>query len=193
MENPTPHPEHHQHHAHHSPEHDNQQPSEYKSRDFSSPLAQPPLTSPPPPHVLGEDHNDPLEPELEEQDLPSVPIHKLKSLSAPVVCPKCGIRAMTITRVQSGGFTHVVAGALLFSGALSWLAWVPYFISSVKDVLHQCGKCKKPIAEWHRSGRTEVLAYPEVNGVEDEDKDENKDQVEVEVKVEDKSRESRLL
>ncbi|KAK2934850.1 hypothetical protein FoTM2_006097 [Fusarium oxysporum f. sp. vasinfectum] len=68
MEKPTPNLKHHQHHAHHSLEHDNQQPSGYKSRDFSSPL----------------------EPKLEEQDLPSVPIHKLQSLSAPVVCPKCG-------------------------------------------------------------------------------------------------------
>ena len=58
---------------------------------------------------------------------------------------------------------------------------LPFLMSSTKDVLHQCGNCKILIAEWHRRGRTEVLAYPEVNGVE------------AEVKVEDKSRESHLL
>ncbi|EWZ90692.1 hypothetical protein BFJ63_vAg8591 [Fusarium oxysporum f. sp. narcissi] len=166
MEKPTPNPEHHQHHAHHSLEHDNQQPSGYKSRDFGSPL----------------------EPELEEQDPQSVPIHTLQSLSAPVVCPKCGVRAMTITRLKSGSFALALAGIALITNC--WLLVpLPFLMSSTKDVLHQCGNCKILIAEWHRRGRTEVLAYPEVNGAEDE----NKDEVEVEVKVEDKSRESHLL
>uniref|UniRef100_A0A0D2XLT4 LITAF domain-containing protein n=1 Tax=Fusarium oxysporum (strain Fo5176) TaxID=660025 RepID=A0A0D2XLT4_FUSOF len=96
------------------------------------------------PSYKSRDFGSPLEPELEEQDPQSVPIHTLQSLSAPVVCPKCGVRAMTLTRLKSGSFAL---------------------------------------------GRTEVLAYPEVNGAEDE----NKDEVEVEVKVEDKSRESHLL
>ncbi|KAK2680716.1 LPS-induced tumor necrosis factor alpha factor [Fusarium oxysporum f. sp. vasinfectum] len=110
MEKPTPNLKHHQHHAHHSLEHDNQQPSGYKSRDFSSPL----------------------EPKLEEQDLPSVPIHKLQSLSAPVVCPKCGVRAMTITRVKSGSFTLALAGIAMFFISV---AIVKYLLLSGTDVV----------------------------------------------------------
>ncbi|KAF4436861.1 litaf zinc finger [Fusarium acutatum] len=162
MENPTPNPEHHQHHAHHSLEDANRKPSSKKSIEFSSPLAQPPVTNSPPAHLKGDDHKDPLEPELKGQRLLSVPLDELKSTSAPVVCPRCEVRAMTITKVQSGSVTHASAGILCICSA-ALLAWIPYCISGLKNVLHYCGNCKLLLAEWHRSGRTEVIAYQEVN------------------------------
>ncbi|KAH7255273.1 LITAF-like zinc ribbon domain-containing protein [Fusarium redolens] len=160
MEKPTPNPEHHQHHAHHSSEHelsaDNQQPPDYENRDFGSPLAQPPLTNPPPTHQLEQDQNAPPQPQPQQQHLQSLPLQSLQSQSAPVVCPACGVRAMTITTEESGGFVHAIAALVCF---FTCCGCIPYCISSLKDVHHQCGNCKMPIADYHRSGRTEVLAY----------------------------------
>ncbi|KAF5969292.1 litaf zinc finger protein [Fusarium bulbicola] len=157
MEHPTPNPEHHKHHAHHSLEDDNKRPSSKRSIEFSSPLAQPPVTSSSPTHLKGDDHKDPLEREPKEQGLLGAQLNQLKSVSATVVCPKCGVRAMTITQVHTGGVTHAVALALVI-GSAALLAWVPYFVSSLKDVYHHCGSCKILLAQWHRSGRVEVFA-----------------------------------
>ncbi|CVK92083.1 uncharacterized protein FMAN_16111 [Fusarium mangiferae] len=185
MESPTSNSEHHKHHAHHSLEDDNRRSSDRKSIEFSSPLAKPPLASPPPKNLKGDDHKDTLGPERKEEKLFSLPLKSLKSLSAPVVCPVCGVTAMTITTAKSGGVTFLAAGiACLLNCAI--LSWIPFVIPEAKDVLHQCGECRIYLALWHRGGRVEILAYPEVN--KDEDKDEDKD----EVRVEDQSRESRL-
>ncbi|KAF5586044.1 litaf zinc finger [Fusarium pseudocircinatum] len=93
MENPTPNPEHHQHHAHHSLEDDNKKPSSKRSIEFSSPLAQPPVTNSPPAH-------------LREAGLLSVPLDELKDRSATVICPGCGVRVRTITDEKSGNVTQ---------------------------------------------------------------------------------------
>ncbi|KAF5534392.1 litaf zinc finger [Fusarium phyllophilum] len=140
MENPTPNPEHHQHHAHHSFEDDNKKPSSKRSIEFSSPLAKPPVTNSPPAHLKGDDHKDPLEPELKGQNLLIVPLDELQSRSAPVICPRCEVRAMTITRARTGNVNHVAAGVLVVASALL-LAWIPYLISELKNVLHYCGNC----------------------------------------------------
>ncbi|KAF4490450.1 litaf zinc finger [Fusarium agapanthi] len=158
MEHPTPNPEHHQHHAHHSLEDDNKKPPSKKSIEFSSPLAQPPVTNPSPTHLKGDDHKDPLEREPKEQGLLSVQLNELKSMRAYVICPRCEVRAMTITEVHTGGVTHVSAG-LLFLCSTIFLAWIPYFVSSLKDVFHHCGNCNLLFAQWHRSGRIEVIPY----------------------------------
>ncbi|RGP64692.1 litaf zinc finger [Fusarium sporotrichioides] len=86
-----------------------QQPPQYDNRDFSSPLAQPPLTnnnptSPPPTH-----QQDGGFPPAQQQNYQSMPIQALQSQSAPVVCPSCGVRAMTVTKAESGGMMHAVA------------------------------------------------------------------------------------
>ncbi|CCT69336.1 uncharacterized protein FFB20_00128 [Fusarium fujikuroi] len=168
MESPTSNSEHHKHHAHHSLEDDNRRSSDRKSIEFSSSLAKPPLASPPPKNLKGDDHKDTLGPERKEEKLFSLPLKSLKSMSAPVVCPVCEVRAMTITTAKSGGVTFAAAGiACLLSCAI--LSWVPFFISDAKDVLHQCGNCKVYLAQWHRAGRIEILAYPEV--IKDENKD----------------------
>ncbi|KAF4958122.1 hypothetical protein FGADI_2630 [Fusarium gaditjirri] len=157
MESSAPNPEHHQHHAHHSAGHDNQQSLDSKSRDSSSPLAQQPPTNPPPTHQQGENRIEPLE----RARGPSVPINELKSLNAPVVCPS----KSTFTFLKKDLFlTQIlsVAALALLCMSMGLLVWVPYCISSFKDVIHHCGHCKRPIAEWHRSGRTEVLAHPRI-------------------------------
>ncbi|KAF5701629.1 litaf zinc finger [Fusarium mundagurra] len=169
MENPTPNPEHHQHHAHHSLEDDEKKPSSKKSIEFSSPLAKPPVTNSPPAHLKGDGHKDPLELELKGQDLPSVPLDKLKRWSARVVCPSCEVGAMTIRREKSGNVTHLTAVAIFISTIGFWLAWAPYVISGLKNVYHHCGNCGLFLAEYHRSGYTEVFARRGVRtGVNDD-------------------------
>ncbi|KAF4462862.1 litaf-like zinc finger domain-containing [Fusarium albosuccineum] len=142
-----------------------QAPPNYENREFSSPLAQPPLTnpsSPPPTHQYGGSYQqDPngFPPQThapQQQGLSSIPIQNLQSQSAPVVCPSCNARAMTVTTPESGGLTHAIAAAVCL---VSCLGCIPYCISSLKDVHHKCGNCGIPLADFHRSGRTEVLGW----------------------------------
>ncbi|KAF4448178.1 litaf zinc finger protein [Fusarium austroafricanum] len=158
MEKPTPTPPEQTHPAQHAPDVNQQQPPpDYENRDFSSPLAQPPLTNPPSSHQVPQQNAYPQpQPQAQQQHLNSVPIQNLQSQSAPVVCPNCGVRSMTVTENESGGMMHAVAAVVCF---VSCLGCIPYLISSLKDVHHQCGNCHMPLATYHRSGRTEVRCY----------------------------------
>ncbi|KAF7544162.1 hypothetical protein G7Z17_g10174 [Cylindrodendrum hubeiense] len=91
-----------------------------------------------------------------QNNLACAPIEMLQSQSAPVRCPSCGTRANTVTTPESGGFQHGVAALVCL---VSCLGCIPYCISSLKDVHHKCGNCGVPLAKFHRSGRTEVLAF----------------------------------
>lgn len=91
------------------------QPPTYNNRDFSSPLAQPPLTnpgSPPPAHLHNpndfppQSQGQPPHGQPPQQNLNSVPLQSLQSQSAPVVCPSCGVRDFTVTTAEAGGFTQ---------------------------------------------------------------------------------------
>ncbi|KAF4970084.1 hypothetical protein FZEAL_10116, partial [Fusarium zealandicum] len=162
MEKPTP-PQNPHPALAHQQHHPEQAPPNYDTREFSSPLAQPPLTnpgSPPPPvhqHNGFQQHDPngfpPQTQQQQQQNLGSVPIQSLQTQSAPVVCPSCGARGMTVTTPESGGFTHAIAALVCF---VSCLGCIPYCISSLKDVHHRCGNCGVPLADYHRSGRTEV-------------------------------------
>jgi len=78
----------------------------------------------------------------------------LRESAAPVVCPLCSYTGMTKTEYHSGGVTNAWGiGAFLFCCVC---CWVPYVMDSTKDVDHFCGQCKRHLATWHRSGRTEV-------------------------------------
>jgi lipopolysaccharide-induced tumor necrosis factor-alpha factor len=141
--------------------HNQQHPPQYDNRDFSSPLAQPPLinnpTNPPPTHQPQGQKDGVFPPaQQQQQNYQSMPIQNLQSQSAPVVCPSCGVRAMTVTKAESGGMTHAIAAGVCF---FACLGCIPYCISSLKDVHHQCGNCNMPLADYHRSGRTEVRCF----------------------------------
>ncbi|CEI67491.1 hypothetical protein FVEN_g5594 [Fusarium venenatum] len=147
-------------HTQHQPEQQQQQqqPPQYDNRDYSSPLAQPPLTNQPtsPPATHQPQGQDGGFPPAQQQNYQSMPIQNLQSQSAPVVCPSCGVRAMTVTKAESGGMMHAVAAGVCF---FTCLGCIPYCISSLKDVHHQCGNCNMPLADYHRSGRTEVRCF----------------------------------
>ncbi|KAJ4311636.1 hypothetical protein N0V84_010350 [Fusarium piperis] len=117
MEKPTP-PQNEQHPAltANPPEINQDQPPTYVNRDFSSPLAQPPLTnnpgSPPPAHFHNpnsfppQSQGQPPYGQPPQQNLNGVPLQSLQSQSAPVVCPSCGVRDFTVTTAEAGGFTQ---------------------------------------------------------------------------------------
>ncbi|KAI1053767.1 hypothetical protein LB507_007435 [Fusarium sp. FIESC RH6] len=138
-----------------------QQPPQYENSNMgSSPLAQPPLTHQ---HDQQDRNFNPHQqhqqggfPPAQQQNYQSMPIQNLQSQSAPVVCPSCGVRAMTVTKAESGGMTHAIAAGVCF---FTCLGCIPYCISSLKDVHHQCGNCNMPLADYHRSGRTEVRCF----------------------------------
>ncbi|KAH7148297.1 LITAF-like zinc ribbon domain-containing protein [Dactylonectria macrodidyma] len=90
------------------------------------------------------------------QTFASAPIELLQSMPAPVLCPGCGTRAVTVATPETGNYVH---GAAALVCLISCLGCIPYFISSLKDVNHKCGQCGIPLAKFHRSGRTEVLCY----------------------------------
>jgi len=84
------------------------------------------------------------------------PLSILGQASAPVDCPTCRHRSMTMTVPQVGNTNHAwAAGFCLFLG----LGCIPYFITSFKDVRHNCGHCGALLATWHRSGRTVVHTF----------------------------------
>ncbi|PGH08661.1 hypothetical protein AJ79_05943 [Helicocarpus griseus UAMH5409] len=82
-----------------------------------------------------------------------LPLMALQSVTAPVICPRCGVYGQTKTETESGGFTHLLAAALC---CFICLGCIPYCIDSAKDVHHRCGNCSVLLATYHRSGRTEV-------------------------------------
>lgn len=115
-------------------------------------------------------------PNSSREYLTATPIRSLTNHAAPVDCPMCGKRAMTRTTAKSGNFTQYVprcfilrGGRILMKGSL-WgvltcaflcLGCIPYFISSLKDVKHNCSNCGALLVIWHRSGGgVDVLAHP---------------------------------
>ncbi|KAH7149058.1 LITAF-like zinc ribbon domain-containing protein [Dactylonectria estremocensis] len=90
------------------------------------------------------------------QTFASAPIELLQSMPAPVHCPSCGTRAVTVATPETGNFVHGAAALMCF---FTCLGCIPYLISSLKDVNHRCSNCGIPLAKFHRSGRTEVLFY----------------------------------
>ncbi|KAM0215144.1 hypothetical protein ACHAQD_008470 [Fusarium lateritium] len=168
MEKPTATSNNYSEQTHPAPQHDidqqhginQQQPPQYENRDYNSPLAQPPLnnqpTTPTPAHQAPQDKHAVPQGQAQQQNFQSMPIQNLQSQSAPVVCPSCGVRSMTVTKIESGGMMHAVAAVVCF---VSCLGCIPYLIDSLKDVHHQCGNCNMPLADYHRSGRTEVRCF----------------------------------
>ncbi|KKY25982.1 putative lipopolysaccharide-induced transcription factor regulating tumor necrosis factor [Diplodia seriata] len=83
----------------------------------------------------------------------ATPIANLARSPAPVDCPACAHRALTVTNYQTGNTTHAWAFGVCICLCLGC---IPYLISGTKDVQHKCGKCGVLLATWHRSGSTEV-------------------------------------
>jgi lipopolysaccharide-induced tumor necrosis factor-alpha factor len=118
-----------------------------------------------------------------QQFYSSVPLANLGEASAPADCPMCRNRAMTLTNHEVGNTTQYVfcnffmdcwnvlcfhvnstfrflhsmcaVGFCLFTG----LGFIPYLMTSTKDVKHNCGRCGARLATWYRNGRTIVHAY----------------------------------
>ncbi|KAM0189654.1 hypothetical protein ACHAPI_009964 [Fusarium lateritium] len=115
MEKPTATSNNYSEQTHPAPQHDidqqhginQQQPPQYENRDYNSPLAQPPLnnqsTTPTPAHQAPQDKHAVPQGQAQQQNFQSMPIQNLQSQSAPVVCPSCGVRSMTVTKIESGG------------------------------------------------------------------------------------------
>ncbi|KAN0119699.1 LITAF-like zinc ribbon domain containing protein [Hyaloscypha variabilis] len=86
----------------------------------------------------------------------ATPLASLQQTPAAIDCPACGVRELTSTAFVNGTRTHLAA---LLCCCCFCLGCVPYLTSWFKDVEHKCGSCGTPVALWHRSGETEVLAH----------------------------------
>jgi hypothetical protein len=93
----------------------------------------------------------------------ALPLHGLNQGSAPVDCPVCRSRAMTITNFESGDNTQFVPLLSFFTDQTVslWaiilcifcgLGCIPYLTDSTKDVVHKCGGCGTLLAKWRRNG-----------------------------------------
>ncbi|KAK7426266.1 hypothetical protein QQZ08_007296 [Neonectria magnoliae] len=129
-----------------------QPPPKYEQGPFT-PVSGPPAS---PPNLPRDIHDEPAHGIVPQNNLTCAPIQMLQSQSAPVLCPSCGMRNMTVVTSEAGGFLHGIAALVCL---VSCLGCIPYCIHSLKDVHHKCGNCGIPLATFHRSGRTEVLAY----------------------------------
>ncbi|PWW80498.1 hypothetical protein C7212DRAFT_308166 [Tuber magnatum] len=127
-----------------------------------------------PPHTVNPE-KPPIAPEPQPQPQPqpqvpvsggapgayvqTVPFHVLNHAPAPVHCPICGARGLSVISYESGNTTHMSALLLCFCVGLGC---IPYMSSSFKDVVHSCGNCGTMLAVWHRSGSpgaAEVLVH----------------------------------
>ncbi|AEO67611.1 b1fe53ec-01a8-48a5-954f-526fd5d92313 [Thermothielavioides terrestris] len=86
----------------------------------------------------------------------ATPLANLLQVPAPVDCPVCRNRTLTRIEYVSGGFTALIAFAVLGLCCCC----IPFFIDGTKNVRHYCGSCNALLATWHRSGHgTDVHAY----------------------------------
>ncbi|KAF1983623.1 hypothetical protein K402DRAFT_396378 [Aulographum hederae CBS 113979] len=85
------------------------------------------------------------------QDFPNgiTYVENLRGHAVPTQCPKCGGRAVTITKGVIGKATHTWAA--IFS--LDCLPCVPYLTAHCKDIDHYCAKCGEHLATWEREPR----------------------------------------
>ncbi|CAJ0538843.1 Ff.00g067550.m01.CDS01 [Fusarium sp. VM40] len=112
-----------------------QQPPQYENRDYSSSSNDRPTT--PAPAYQGPQDKYAVPQGQSHQSFNSLPIQNLQSQ-------------------KSGGMMHSIAALACFT---SCLGCIPYLIGSLKDVHHQCGNCNMPLADYHRSGHTEVRCF----------------------------------
>ncbi|KAF8254051.1 hypothetical protein K440DRAFT_519181, partial [Wilcoxina mikolae CBS 423.85] len=86
----------------------------------------------------------------------AVPLASLTSAPAPVDCPGCGTRALTIINYRSGDHTHVWGVVFCLIMCAPCFA---YMGTCFKDVEHRCGHCNALLALWHKGGGVDVLMY----------------------------------
>ncbi|KAG0127044.1 hypothetical protein HOY82DRAFT_568665 [Tuber indicum] len=90
----------------------------------------------------------------------TVPLQSLTRSPAPVQCPVCNARGLTVVTYEIGNTTHLAALLLCFVASLGC---IPYMFNAFKDVAHSCASCRTMLAVWHRSGSpgaVEVLVHP---------------------------------
>ncbi|KAH7065650.1 LITAF-like zinc ribbon domain-containing protein, partial [Auriculariales sp. MPI-PUGE-AT-0066] len=84
-------------------------------------------------------------------------LNNLVSYAGACICPNCGQNQITRVTYQAGGYAHI--WAIVF-GVFLLSCCIPFLVNSFKDVLHTCSSCGVPLAVYHRSGKTVVLAQP---------------------------------
>ncbi|MDI1486220.1 MAG: hypothetical protein OHK93_005446 [Ramalina farinacea] len=77
----------------------------------------------------------------------ATPLQALNRSPAPVDCPCCHARALTVTKPSTGNMTHIW-GFICFITVCC--CCIPYLIDATKDVEHKCGHCGVMLAVWHR-------------------------------------------
>ena len=82
-----------------------------------------------------------------------MPLQSLGPSPAPVDCPACRGRFMTMIDYHVGGTTWAWAAAVCcFTGC----GCIPFFINGCKNVQHRCGGCGTVLATFHRNNPVEV-------------------------------------
>ncbi|RIA97288.1 LITAF-like zinc ribbon domain-containing protein [Glomus cerebriforme] len=78
---------------------------------------------------------------------PVVNLSALRTLPAMTVCPHCHRTVLSVIRYESGGCTWLCCLALSF---FSPLCFIPFCVTDLKDVIHNCPNCHKIMAKYCR-------------------------------------------
>uniref|UniRef100_A0A914ELU7 LITAF domain-containing protein n=1 Tax=Acrobeloides nanus TaxID=290746 RepID=A0A914ELU7_9BILA len=96
----------------------------------------------------------PPAPQFPAQNVITVPPKKLGPIPVKLNCPYCHVLVMTNAKKKAGILTWAVfIGCIIFGFwfIFPWcLAWVPFYLSSCLDVVHECPSCKRKLGRYTR-------------------------------------------
>jgi len=87
----------------------------------------------------------------------AIPISLLGRYQAPVECPACSRRTVTVVKHKNGKGTHTWAGILFVTTFIGGV--VPYTMDYFKNVQHRCGRCGVVLATNHFGSGTEAHVH----------------------------------
>ncbi|OZJ06849.1 hypothetical protein BZG36_00044 [Bifiguratus adelaidae] len=82
---------------------------------------------------------------------PAIPIEELRTEPAVILCPHCNTLSLTRIRHKNGAANWLSCiGMLLLGITALGVCLVPFCITSLKDVIHECGHCHQVVGKYKR-------------------------------------------
>ena len=78
----------------------------------------------------------------------SQPTARFQKVPAMVCCSACGAQVVTCIEYRVGSMNWALAGLLCALGCHLGCCLVPFFINSLKDVIHLCPLCRAQLGKY---------------------------------------------